>query len=60
MGASREDVLIMNVTIKVKRFDADAEKPESYWEEFTTEVADNATVLDALIQVREDQDGTLS
>ena len=50
----------MNVTIKVKRFDADAEKPESYWEEFTTEVADNATVLDALIQVREDQDGTLS
>ena len=60
MGTSREDVLIMNVTLKIRRFDADSDNPESYWEEFTTDVADNATVLDALIQVREDQDGTLS
>ncbi|MQG17538.1 MAG: succinate dehydrogenase iron-sulfur subunit [SAR202 cluster bacterium] len=60
MGTCREDILIMNVTLKIRRFDADSDNPESYWEEFTTDVADNATVLDALIQVREDQDGTLS
>ncbi|HCG91396.1 MAG TPA: succinate dehydrogenase [Dehalococcoidia bacterium] len=60
MDSSREDVLIMNVTLKIKRFDPDGSSTQSYWEEFAVDVLDNATVLDALIQVREENDGTLS
>ena len=50
----------MDLTLKVRRFDPDAENPEPYWQEFPVTVEDNATVLDALIKVREDMDGTLS
>ena len=50
----------MDVIIKVRRFDPDADAPESYWQEFTFEIEDTATVLDALIKIREDLDGTLS
>jgi len=50
----------MDVTLKVRRFDPEADSPEAYWQEYTVATADNATVLDALIQVREETDGTLS
>ena len=50
----------MDVTIKVRRFDPDAENPEPYWQEFEVGIEENATVLDALIKIREDVDGTLS
>ncbi len=50
----------MDVTLRVRRFDPDADRPESYWQDYPVSVADNATVLDALIQVREQDDGTLS
>ncbi|MCI0846034.1 MAG: succinate dehydrogenase iron-sulfur subunit [Chloroflexi bacterium] len=50
----------MDVTIKVRRFDPDADAPETYWQEFNFEIEDTATVLDALIKIREDMDGTLS
>ena len=50
----------MDVTIKVRRFDPEADNPESYWQEFTVGIEDGATVLDALIKIREEVDGTLS
>ena len=50
----------MDVNIKVRRYDPDSEQPEPYWQDFAVTVEDNATVLDALIKIREDVDGTLS
>ena len=50
----------MDVTVKVKRFDPEADHPESYWQEYAVALPDNATVLDALIKIREEQDGTLT
>lgn len=50
----------MDITLKVRRYDPEAENPEPYWQEFLVSLEDKATVLDALIKVREDVDGTLS
>jgi len=50
----------MDVTIKVKRFDPEAEAPASYWQEYGVAIEESATVLDALIKIREEIDGTLS
>ena len=50
----------MDVTLKIRRFDPSVSQPESYWESFTLSIADNGTVLDALIKIREEVDGTLS
>jgi succinate dehydrogenase / fumarate reductase iron-sulfur subunit len=50
----------MDVTLRIRRYDPEAEKPEPFWQEFPVSIEDNATVLDALIKVREEVDGTLS
>ena len=50
----------MDVSVRIRRYDPEAENPESYWQEFPLILEDNATVLDALIKIREEQDGTLS
>jgi len=50
----------MDVTVKIKRYDPEAENPVVHWREYPLSIEDNATVLDALIQIREDVDGTLS
>ena len=50
----------MDVTIRVRRFDPEAENPESYWQEYPVTIEDNGTVLDALIKIREEIDGTLT
>ena len=50
----------MDVTLNIRRFDPEAANPEPYWEEFTVSIEDNGTVLDALIKVREDNDGSFS
>ena len=50
----------MNVTIKVKRQDPEAEDTAPFWQDYTLEIEDNAVVLDALIKIREEIDGTLS
>ena len=50
----------MDVTINIRRYDPEAERPDGYWESFDVSVADNATVLDALIKIREEMDGTLT
>lgn len=48
----------MQVTLQVKRTDADTK--ESSWQSYTTDLPPAGTVLDGLLQVREEQDGTLA
>ena len=50
----------MDVTVKIKRYDPDAERPQAAWQEYPISIDENATVLDALIMIREEVDGTLS
>ena len=50
----------MDVTVRIRRYDPEVENPESYWQEYPVTMDDSATVLDALIKIREEQDGTLS
>ena len=50
----------MEATLRVKRFNPEADTPKPYWQEFSVEVDDSTTVLDALIKVREEVDGTLA
>jgi succinate dehydrogenase / fumarate reductase iron-sulfur subunit len=46
--------------LRVKRFNPEAENPQPYWQDFPLSVEDNTSVLDALIKVREEVDGSLS
>ena len=50
----------MDVKVNIERYDPDAEAPASYWQEYSLAIPESATVLDALIQIREEMDGTLS
>jgi len=50
----------MDVTLNIRRFDPEADQPAAFWQEFPVAIEDNATVLDALIKIREEVDGTLS
>ena len=50
----------MNITIRVQRQDPEAQNAAPFWQDYPLEIDDNATVLDALIKIREDMDGTLS
>lgn len=50
----------MEVTLNVKRFDPESEVSNGYFQEYSLEVEDYQTVLDALIKVREEMDGSLA
>jgi len=50
----------MEATLQVKRFNPDSSGSESYYQDYTIEMDDSATVLDGLIKVREEVDGTLA
>ena len=50
----------MDVTLNVRRFDPESESPETRFQEYNLEVEDYFTVLDALIKVREEVDGSLA
>jgi succinate dehydrogenase / fumarate reductase iron-sulfur subunit len=50
----------MDVALNVRRYDPEAVRPESYFQEFNVELDETATVLDGLIKVREEVDGTLA
>ena len=50
----------MDVTLSVKRFNPDADRPASYYQEYRLEMEDSSTVLDGLIKVREEVDGSLA
>ncbi len=50
----------MEVTLSVKRLNPDSSNPTPFFQEYTLEVEESATVLDGLIRIREEIDGTLS
>ena len=50
----------MEVTLSVKRFNPDADRPASYYQDYQLEVDDSFTVLDGLIRIREEIDATLA
>jgi len=50
----------MEVTLSVKRYDPDAERPAAYNQDYPFDIEDNATVLDGLIKIREEIDGSLA
>jgi succinate dehydrogenase / fumarate reductase iron-sulfur subunit len=50
----------MEVTLNVKRFDPESNDKYANFQEYMLEVEDNCTVLDALVKVREEVDGTLA
>jgi succinate dehydrogenase / fumarate reductase, iron-sulfur subunit len=50
----------MDVTVKIKRYDPEAQPATGHWQEYSLAADENATVLDVLIMIREDMDGTLA
>ena len=50
----------MQVTLKVRRFDPDSDRPVPRYQEYELEMAESNTVLDGLIRIREEFDGTLA
>ncbi len=50
----------MEVTLSVKRYDPESERANVYYQDYDLEMEESATVLDALIKIREEIDGTLS
>ena len=50
----------MQVTFKVRRFDPDSDRPVPRYQEYELEMAESNTVLDGLIRIREELDGTLA
>ena len=49
----------MEALLKVKRFDPE-KSDDSYFQDYSVDVAEDSTILDSLIKIREQQDGTLS
>lgn len=56
IGAVKE----FTVTLKIERYNPDAETPQSYWQEFQVDVQGTDRLLDALHKIKWDQDGSLS
>ncbi|MEX0762281.1 MAG: succinate dehydrogenase iron-sulfur subunit [Dehalococcoidia bacterium] len=50
----------MQANIKVRRFNPETPSKEAHYQEFSVDVHESSSVLDALIKVREEVDGTLA
>ena len=50
----------MQANLRVKRYDPEQPGAKSYYQEYTLEIHPDSTVLDTLIQVREEMDGSLA
>ncbi len=50
----------MDVKLRVRRYDPENPDEAPHYDEYTVDMLESATVLDALIEVREYQDGTLA
>ena len=50
----------MQLTLRIRRYNPEAAKPEPYWQDIKVDIEESATVLDALIKIREEMDGTLA
>jgi succinate dehydrogenase / fumarate reductase iron-sulfur subunit len=58
MGTTSEDIL-MDATFKIRRFDPE-DKQDPHYEDFNVELPEYGSVLEGLLDIREQQDGTLS
>ncbi len=50
----------MQVVVSVRRYNPEDRGTPSYWQEYGLEVEENASVLDSLIKIREEVDGSLA
>ena len=50
----------MQVTVSVRRYNPDDKENPSYWQEYNLDVDETSSVLDSLIKIREEVDGTLA
>ena len=50
----------MEVTFSVKRFNPEERGQGSWFQKYTLEMDDSSTVLDGLIRIREEMDGSLT
>src|SRR5687768_9904154 len=48
-----------NYALKIRRYDPESGEP-AYWQEFNVELEPERSVLDGILQVRGDQDGSLA
>ncbi len=61
MGAGGEEILIAPeaYTLKVRRYDPESGEP-AYWQDFRVELDPERSVLDGILQVRNDEDASLA
>src|SRR4029079_19106210 len=59
VATGSEDVLMADYTIKVRRYQPESGEP-AYWEELGVELDPSLSVLDGLLQAKDDQDGSLA
>ncbi len=50
----------MEVTFKIRRFDPDSDNPDPYFQDYNINLDEGSVVLDGLIKIREQIDGTLA
>jgi len=50
----------MQVTVSVRRYNPDNKENPSYWQEYNLDVDETSSVLDSLVKIREEVDGTLA
>ena len=50
----------MHINVQVRRHDPTRDKDNTYWQDYDLEVESTSSVLDCLIKIREDLDGTLA
>ena len=50
----------MQVVVSVRRYNPEDKENPSYWQEYNLEVEETSSVLDSLIKIREEEDGTLA
>jgi len=50
----------MNITFKIKRYNKEKPDQKAYFDEFQLELPESATVLDGLMKIKEEKDGSLS
>jgi len=50
----------MEVKLNIKRFDPELPSDNEWWQEYSIQINSNTTILDALIKIRDEIDGTLA
>ena len=51
---------MMQITVSVRRYNPEDKDNPSYWQEYPLDVEETSSVLDSLIKIREEEDGSLA